>query len=597
MFSITDLPKGTAFGPAASEACYPYDMPYQPFNKQEKLGRVADWLGTEELSGRPGHQQQRGGPQGQQQRGGAKGGRGGDRQGAEGTASAFGFQQEYDEASFSTVNSTGRTAAAIGPTPTIVRGAPTGRGGAGFGGRGGSAQRGGRGGASNVGGRPAGGEQRRGPGGAPSQGGYQGGARQQGGQGGRGGYRGNFQQRIVRDASLAIGADWSVVTEFELPRLAKTLAVPEVPDNEVLDMNGSIATYTKSFDRVNTKNPVQLATSDRSNLKSSNVTTSEDPVILDLIAEGPAKPTVYATDAILSQIMAAPRSVYSWDLVITRIGDNVVLLDRRAGALDLLSVNENAHEPPADHPTDKDFINNPGNLAIEATYINANFSQQVVDHAKRVNFGAASPLANGADADAVPSAGYMYRKWSFEDRFDVVARTEIDAVAEEAGGKQVMLTVRAFNQVPGLAGQTIDWKKQYDSKRGAIQATEMRNNGFKVARWTMQALLAEADWMKIGYVARVAARDPAHHVVVGSTTFRPADMAAQMNITLAQGWALVGAIAEAALEQDPGKYVLLKDPNKPNLRIYALPDNFGPEFIVGPNDPFADAVGMDDEDM
>jgi translation initiation factor 3 subunit D len=36
------------------------------------------------------------------------------------------------------------------------------------------------------------------------------------------------------------------------------------------------------------------------------------------------------------------------------------------------------------------------------------------------------------------------------------------------------------------------------SQRGAVVATEMKNNSCKLARWATQAILAKADQMKIG---------------------------------------------------------------------------------------------------
>jgi len=38
------------------------------------------------------------------------------------------------------------------------------------------------------------------------------------------------------------------------------------------------------------------------------------------------------------------------------------------------------------------------------------------------------------------------------------------------------------------------------SQRGAVVATEMKNNSCKLARWTIQAILAKADLMKLGSV-------------------------------------------------------------------------------------------------
>ena len=38
------------------------------------------------------------------------------------------------------------------------------------------------------------------------------------------------------------------------------------------------------------------------------------------------------------------------------------------------------------------------------------------------------------------------------------------------------------------------------TQRGAVLATEMKNNGNKLAKWTAQALLVNADLIKLGYV-------------------------------------------------------------------------------------------------
>ena len=44
-----------------------------------------------------------------------------------------------------------------------------------------------------------------------------------------------------------------------------------------------------------------------------------------------------------------------------------------------------------------------------------------------------------------------------------------------------------------------------------------------------------------------------------------------MNLSLPNGWAIVRAIVDMCLRKPEGKYVLVKDPNKPVLRLYAVP--------------------------
>ena len=86
---------------------------------------------------------------------------------------------------------------------------------------------------------------------------------------------------------------------------------------------------------------------------------------------------VYATDTILARLMASPRSVYSWDIIIEKI-NNIIFLDKRDNSnFDLLTVSESAGEPPI-ATDDVEECNHPENLSIEATRINQNFSQQIL---------------------------------------------------------------------------------------------------------------------------------------------------------------------------------------------------------------------------
>lgn len=132
---------------------------------------------------------------------------------------------------------------------------------------------------------------------------------------------------------------------------------------------GSLEYYDKSYDRVNVKNEKPLQRIDR---VFHTVTTTDDPVIRKLSkTEG----NVYATDAILATLMCCTRSNYSWDIVIDKIGDKLFFDKRDNTEFDLLTVNETSVEPPQD---DEKSLNSPRNLALEATFINHNFSQQVL---------------------------------------------------------------------------------------------------------------------------------------------------------------------------------------------------------------------------
>jgi translation initiation factor 3 subunit D len=43
---------------------------------------------------------------------------------------------------------------------------------------------------------------------------------------------------------------------------------------------------------------------------------------------------------------------------------------------------------------------------------------------------------------------------------------------------------------------------------------------------------------------------------------RPTDFAAQLNVSLANGWGIVRTVTDLCMKMPEGKYVLVKDPNK-----------------------------------
>jgi hypothetical protein len=103
------------------------------------------------------------------------------------------------------------------------------------------------------------------------------------------------------------------------------LSIPNGPFSSA--SYGHINFYDKSYDRINTRNEKVLQHIDRSKY---DYTTSDDPVMQQFMQEN--KGTVYATDSILALLMCAPRTVYPWDIVITRVDDKVILDKRDGGA-------------------------------------------------------------------------------------------------------------------------------------------------------------------------------------------------------------------------------------------------------------------------
>ncbi|KAJ9646534.1 hypothetical protein H2201_000623 [Coniosporium apollinis] len=547
---ISSLPVTDTWGPPVTNETMLDGVPYQPYSKGDKLGRMADW--TEGKDRDRGGRQQYGGRNYRDQQA----------YGANQTNNPFAIQLAEEEATFSVVDN----------TRTSARTRGFGRGGGtvfrGRGQRGGQTQRGGRGTFQRVGG------------GRGGQQGYD----NRGGRGGRGGRRFGWRDdkpQRNRDASVNVKPDWQMLEEIDFNRLSKLNL--ETGDGEEIDSYGFLYQYDRSYD----KNPGAKTSERRLNVlerAAYNVTTSSDPIIQELADKDEA--TIFATDNILSVLMCATKSVYSWDLIFTR-RRNQVFIDKREGSnIDMVTVNENATDAPLEiSEGNKDTVNSPHALMLEATHINNVFPLQVVIEGESSKREMANPhpfYNPEEETDPPASKAYRYRRFDLslekdEEPLHLIVRTELDAIARNnINGEDQFMTIKALNEFDNKAqgsGGALDWRSKLQSQRGAVLATEMKNNSCKLARWTTQSMLAKADAMKLGFVSRANPRSNNDHVILGVLSNKPRDFANQMALNPANGWGIVRTIVDMCLKMPEGKYVLVKDPNKPTLRLYQVPEH------------------------
>ncbi|RLN90192.1 hypothetical protein BBJ28_00001877 [Nothophytophthora sp. Chile5] len=388
-------------------------------------------------------------------------------------------------------------------------------------------------------------------------------------------FRRRDDQIPERAASVAVQASWTLVDQFEMQQLTKLqVNIPKVED---LKWCGELREYDAAFDRITSRTNTRVHRYDDRDFYY--VTTTDDPVIEELAQQGDA--TVFATDAILAHLMASTRSVFGWDIVAQRV-NNMVFFDKRDESnFDLLSVNENATDPPTQE--DAEHMNHPDRLSLEATMINQNLSQQVLKSGNGAfykKFDAPNPFASEG---AKPASGaYRYRKFDLGGGLNLVARCEVQAVAVKKGTQQYVSTFALNEYDPKFPGSIDPIRKT----RGAILANELKNNSCKLAKWTAQALLGGVDEMKLGYVSRSSFKDPYSHVVLGTQSYNPSTFATQIALNQNNTWGIVKMLAELLLEQPEGKYVIMKDPNKPILRLFAVP-----------LDTFEEGDDEDDEDQ
>jgi translation initiation factor 3 subunit D len=341
----------------------------------------------------------------------------------------------------------------------------------------------------------------------------------------------------------------------------------EIPAGETLSSHGRIEEYNPVYNKVSTRFERNLERQWAVERKFYQVTTSDDPVLLNLVKQNAGN--VYATDSVLAVLMSALRSAYSWDILVTVDSNGNIFLDKRDDSLfDFHTVNENSSEPPAD---DAELGPNAAEaLSKEATFLNYNFSQQLLfkDPAHEHTFEEKNPFQSTPD-EKVASVGYLYRSFDLGDDIKLVARTEVDGFEAE-DGKQNLLCLKALNEYdPRITG---GWRKKLESQKAGCFATELKNNNCKLTKWMIQAHLAGASSLRIGYVSRLNPKDPFSHVILTITEHAPAEFVHEIGSEYAQLWGSLKHIIEQLKKlKDEGTYIILRDPNKKQLQVYKVP--------------------------
>lgn len=382
-----------------------------------------------------------------------------------------------------------------------------------------------------------------------------------GGRGGRGGGRWGHN-RVDRSPSVAVQADWVKVEEMDLGKLTKSLHTStDVPTPEDILWCGFLDHYNDAYDKVTARQAQPLKRMEHKEFYP--VTTTDDPVLEKLAIDGVGQ--VFVTDTILAHLMTCTRSVYPWDLVIQKLPGGTLFIDKRDNSqLDYLTVYETSYQPP----TDSEGVNNPERLGLEATMIHQNFSQQILKKSNRQNMDLPNPFFDEDDADGMEpaSVAFRYRKFGLDDKTTLVCRTELHGLVK----KTQKMTAFALNEY-APTGQAPVWKDKMDSQRGAVLANELKNNSFKLAKWTAQSLLSGADQMKIGFCSRKEPKNAYEHVILATQFYRPKDFATQITLAEGQMWAMMRMFVQLFNKQQEGKYVLMREPNKAQLALYRVP--------------------------
>lgn len=183
--------------------------------------------------------------------------------------------------------------------------------------------------------------------------------------------------------------------------------------------------------------------------------TFDDDVIASLASQNTAQ--VYATDDIISQLVACSRSVYPWDILVRKAGKQLFFY-KRNNAINMLTVNETSREPP--NPADKDTQI----LMNEATQVSQYFSQHILNHSKGKDMQFPNPFYDEdeeAEGTSPAPIGYRYRKFHLNDECDLILRTQINGICKKGGVEQYFTTC-CLNEWQDVPRQE-SWRAKVDT--------------------------------------------------------------------------------------------------------------------------------------
>lgn len=164
---------------------------------------------------------------------------------------------------------------------------------------------------------------------------------------------------------------------------------------------------------------------------------------------------------------------------------------------------------------------------------------------------------------------YRYRQFTLGS-INIIARCELHGYVAKKDSEPFM-TSYALNEWDSRHSGGMDWRQKIDTQKGAVLGTELKNNSCKLAKWTAQSILAGADLMKVGYVSRTSRSNPYDHQILSTQFFKPQELATNIALKETNIWGIIKMLIELLQNQEDGKYVLLKDPNRPMLRLYSVP--------------------------
>lgn len=368
--------------------------------------------------------------------------------------------------------------------------------------------------------------------------------------------------------NAGVQTDWVYITDAQKSNFDKTVTYNvKVADLATI---GRIPAYDKNWDKRATAKKSAPFTLPQTIVLSQS--PFADRFFQDIIAkeEKTDDATFYCSDILLSTLLTVKGSMFPWDIFVQKRGNQYIIEpspQNKTSYVDFLTVNENTSgNLPED---EKDMFK----ICIEATNVNRKFIDIVTSQTEGTAFDENSPYFKDVPEDKV----YRYRKWTLDNKIHVVCRSEVDSYVTQGEGenaKKILTKICALNEFESV----LDWRNNFESNNGAVISGEERNNACKISKWICQAILADCELIKLGFVSKTNNKDNKFQVLgVEATSVK--NLSNDINYREKDNWNIIKTIVELLGKQEDGTFAFVKLPYKQSIRIYRIPgENDGKEI-------------------
>ncbi|KAL8269853.1 hypothetical protein Esti_006223 [Eimeria stiedai] len=153
-------------------------------------------------------------------------------------------------------------------------------------------------------------------------------------------------------------------------------------------------------------------------------------------------------------------------------------------------------------------------------------------------------------------------------RADLREARDGDSFTVDGGG---YIYICALNEIEPKGQKS--WRSLLETQRGALLATEVRNNACKLRKFVTSAMIAGCDELRLGFVARKTPNDNEQHLILTVHNYQTRDLGRQIGLRPENAWGIARSIVDLLDDKPDGRYVLLKDPTKPVMRLYSRPED------------------------